>query len=158
MKTFMDFIEEGKSFTNWVKPSLDDLKLEYKVEYTIKPLRSLTNDAFPTFNDFKKAVDAAKVVTVDRSFNSKIAYRSNTRNQESLLSLIRGYASYPEFRNEKTIQAIYDGFDENKPMKMPLVLEMPDGSYRVMGGNTRMDIAFHKGVNPKVLLVKVPRV
>jgi hypothetical protein len=26
-----------------------------------------------------------------------------------------------------------------------------------MGGNTRMDIAQHSGINPKVLLIKVPK-
>ena len=46
-----------------------------------------------------------------------------------------------------------DGFDQNKPMKMPIVLQFTDGVYRVMGGNTRMDMAFIKGINPKVLII-----
>lgn len=150
--------EKASKFSNWVKPSDKDVELEYKIEYEIKPLKGLTNNAFPTVNDFKKAVRQAKVVTVTPAMDRKIDYRSHTSSKQSLLNLIRGYASYPEFRNEKTIDAIYQGFEDNKPMKMPFVLEMPDGTLRVMGGNTRMDVAFHSGVNPKVLLIKVPKV
>lgn len=87
----------------------------------------------------------------------KIEYRSKTKTKSAILSLIRGYASYPQFRNEKTIEAIYDGFKTNKPMKMPLVLRFPDGRMRIMGGNTRMDIAIQSGVTPRVLLIDVPK-
>jgi len=157
MKTFKQHITEGRSdFNNWVKPDRKDIEHEYKIEYEIKPLKQLTGDAFPQFSDFQKAVSQARVVEVNPAMNRKIGYRSNTRNKQALLSLIKGYASYPKFRNEKTIDAIYQGFEDNKPMKMPFVLEFPDGSMRIMGGNTRMDVAFHMGINPKVLMIKVP--
>ena len=161
MRTYKQFIgglKENKiRFTNWVKPSTKDIELEYKVEYEIKPLKQVTNDAFPTVNDFKKAVKKAKVVDITPAMDRKIAYRSRTKSKSQIISLIKGYASYPEFRNEKTIDAIYDGFKENKPMKMPLILKFPDGSLRIMSGNTRTDIAQHLGVTPKALLIEVPK-
>lgn len=155
-KEELDSLNENVSFSNWVKPSLDDLKLEYKIEYQIKPLKYLTNDAFPSFQDFLEAVSKAPIISINKSLDSKISYRSHTRTQDELLSLIRSYNSYPEFRNESTIQALYDGFKNNKPMKMPIVLMMPNRKMRIMGGNTRMDVAFQLGINPKVLLVEVP--
>jgi hypothetical protein len=39
-------------------------------------------------------------------------------------------------------------------MDLPIVIEFSNGSKRIFSGNTRMDIAFQLGINPKVLLVK----
>jgi hypothetical protein len=144
------------NFTNWVKPSKEDLTLEYKIEYEIKPLKAMTGDAFPTLQSFLSAASKAKILNVTPEIDRKIGYRSRTSSKEQLLSLIRGYASYPQFRNEKTIEAIYDGFRENKPMKMPIVLQLDSKTMRVMGGNTRMDVAQHLGITPQVLLIQVP--
>lgn len=154
MKSFKSYLNEEK-FTNWVKPSSKDIKHEYDIEYVMKGLSHMTDDAWPRFEDFKKAVNSAKVLKVTPSIDRKIAYRSHTRSKEQLLNLIKGYASYPQYRNEKTIQAIYDGFENNSPMKMPLVLKFQNGDMRVLGGNTRMDVARHMGIDPKVLLVEV---
>jgi len=160
MKTYKQLVEylvENKvRFTNWVKPSTKDVELEYKVEYEIKPLKQETNDAFPTVNDFKKAVKKAKVIDITPSMDRKIEYRSRTKSKSQIINLIKGYASYPEFRNEKTIDAIYNGFEENKPMKMPFILKFPNGRLRIMSGNTRTDIAQHLGITPKALLIEVP--
>lgn len=162
MKSFKTYIAEAVTakekvnFTNWVRPSDKDIELEYKIEYETKSLKSLTNNAFPTVEDFKKAVKAAKVITVTPELDKKIAYRSGTRTKQELLSLIRSYASYPQYRNEKTLDAIYDGFRDGKPMKMPLIVKFPNGSLRIMSGNTRMDIAMQLGVTPKALLIEIP--
>jgi hypothetical protein len=149
--------EEVKAYNSWVRPNDKDLELEYKIEYEIKPLKAMTNNAFPTVESFKKAAKAAKVIKLTPNVDSKIAYRSRTRTKEQILNLIRGYASYPQFRNEKTIDNIYKAFEENKPMTMPIVLKMPDGSMRIMGGNTRADIAAQLGITPQAILVEVPR-
>lgn len=143
-------------FNNWVRPDRKALEHEYKIEYEIKALKSITNNAWPTVKDFLKSADEAKEVVITPSMDRKIAYRSATSSKEGLLSLIKSYRSYPEFRNEKTLDAIYDGFRSSKAMTMPIVLKFPNGSMRVMGGNTRMDAAFHLGINPKVLMIEVP--
>jgi len=160
MKTYKQLIEEVKKirFTNWVVPSDKDIALEYKIEYEIKPLKQLTNNAFPTVDDFIKAVKKAKVIDITPSVDRKIQYRSKTRSKEQIISLIKNYASYPEFRNEKTIDAIYKAFEDNKPMKMPFILKFPNGEMRIMSGNTRTDIAQHMGVTPKALLIEIPKV
>jgi hypothetical protein len=88
--------------------------------------------------------------------DSRISYRSGTQSYEELLNLIKGYRSYPEFRNEKTLKGLYDAFDRRGEMTMPIVLKFKNGNMRVMGGNTRMDVAFQKGYLPKVLLITVP--
>lgn len=144
------------NFTNWTRPSLKQLEQEYKVEYEIKALKSITDNAWPTLQDFLDSADAGQVITVTPQIDAKISYRSGTGTKDELLSLIRSYRSYPEFRNEKTIDAIYEGFQKNKAMTMPIVLKFKNGSMRVMGGNTRMDVAFQLGINPKVLLITVP--
>ncbi len=71
-----------------------------------------------------------------------------------LLDLIKSYRSYPKFRNEQTLKSIYNGFKTNQPMDLPIVIEDENGYRRVFSGNTRMDIAFHLGINPEVLIIK----
>jgi hypothetical protein len=151
-----DLNEEKIKFTNWVLPSDKDLALEYKIEYQIKPLKNLTNDAFPTVQDFIKAVKKAKTINLTPAVDRKIEYRSRTKSKEAIISLIKGYASYPEFRNEKTVEAIYQGYRDNKPMKMPFILKFSNGNLRIMSGNTRTDIAQHLGITPKGVLIEVP--
>lgn len=137
------------NFDNWRYPSLKELKLEYMVEYKLKG-----NNFFESEDDFLEAVSKGRIETITKEEDREISYRSHTDAKDSLLSLIRGYRSYPEFRNEDTVEAIYDGFKENKPMTTPIVIEFKNGRRRVFCGNTRMDIAFQLGINPKVLVVQ----
>lgn len=155
MKTYREILNEKINFNNWIIPSDKDIELEYKIEYDIKPLKRITNNAFPTVEDFKEAVKSGEVVNVTKSFDRKISYRSRTKSKEEIISLIKGYASYPEFRNEKTIEAIYEAFKDNKPMKMPFIIELPNGKMRIMSGNTRLDIAQQLGITPKAILIKI---
>lgn len=145
-------LSENVNFNNWKKPTLTEMKLEYKVEYELKGLNRY--DWFPTVDDFIKAIKNADTLEVNKEFDRKIRNRSRTKTKEELLSLIKNYASYPEFRNEKTLDNIYDGFKNNSPMTMPIVLKIND-DYRVFSGNTRMDIAFQLGINPIVIILSV---
>ncbi len=145
-----EMINDKNGFSNWKMPSTDKLKLEYKIEDVMKG-----NHFFDSEDNFLSAVQQAEIITVSSSEDANIGYRSGTGSKEELLSLIRGYRSYPEFRNEKTIEAIYDGFKNNSPMDYPIVVQFKSGKRRVFSGNTRMDIAFQLGIDPKVLLVKI---
>jgi len=162
MKTYKEFYEyvteEKVRFNNWIKPSDKDIALEYKIEYEIKPLKSLTNNAFPTSKDFINAVKKAKVVDITPALDKKIQYRSHTKSKQQIINLIKGYASYPEFRNEDTVEAIYQAFRDNKPMKMPFIIKFPNGDLRIMSGNTRTDIAQQLGITPKAVLIEIPEV
>jgi hypothetical protein len=129
-------------------PSLSSLKQEFKIEQEMTG-----NEFWEDEEDFLNAVENGKIVTINSSEDQDIDYRSGTTSYEELLDLIQGYRSYPEFRNEKTLKAIYDGFKENKAMDYPIVIE-DESNRRVFSGNTRMDIAFQLGINPKVLLIK----
>jgi hypothetical protein len=157
MKGLKQFILEKMYFDNWVKPDAKALEHEYKYEYEIKPLKTMTNNAFPTLKSFLDAARNGTVMVVTPAIDRKIAYRSHTTSKEQLISLIKGYASYPQYRNEKTIEGIYNGFRNNERMTMAVVLRLPNGSLRIMGGNTRMDIATHLGLAPKVLVIDVPQ-
>jgi hypothetical protein len=137
------------SFSNWVMPSLSQLKQEFKVEQEMKG-----NEFWENEEDFLNSIKNGKIITITPSENQNIDYRRGTESYDELLDLIKSYRSYPEFRNEKTLKAIYDGFKNNQPMDLPIVIEFEDGAKRVFSGNTRMDVAFQLGINPKVLLVK----
>lgn len=145
-----EMIKDELQFSNWRIPSLNQLRLEYKIEDVIKG-----NHFFNSEDDFLRAIQDAEIITISQKKDAGISYRSGTTNKEDLLDLIRSYRSYPEFRNEKTIEAIYDGFKNNSPMDYPIILQFKSGKRRVFSGNTRMDIAFQLGIDPKVLLVKI---
>jgi hypothetical protein len=144
-------------YNNWKIPSHDEIALEYKLEYVNKGLDGMCDGAFNTFEKFLKAVMSAKVTEVTPAMDKKIDYRSRTKTKDQLINLLKGYRSWPEFRNEKTVDRLYSGFDKNEAMPMPMVLQFENGDMRVLGGNTRMDVAFQKGINPKVLMIKVKK-
>jgi hypothetical protein len=148
-KTLIGILKEQMEFDNWKLPSLEQLMLEYKVEHTLKG-----NDFWNSEEDFLDAVENGEIISISKEEDRNISYRSRTRSKEDLLSLIRSYRSYPQFRNEKTIEKIYEGFMENKPMDLPIVIEFANGRRRIFSGNTRLDIAFQLGITPKVLLVQ----
>lgn len=143
-------LEQADQFNNWKMPDENQLKLEFKVEQVLK-----RRNWFKDYEDFLQKVESGQIISVNRQLDNKIGYRSQTQDQEELLDLISSYASYPEFRNEDTLQALYDGYSSNKPVDLPIVLKFPDGGMRIFSGNTRMDVAFHLGIEPKVLLVEL---
>jgi hypothetical protein len=139
MKIVPKLYESNIQFNNWVYPDENDLKLEYRIEYI-----GHHADPYHTFNtseEFVKAVLNSKSYKITENTDQRIGNRSRTIDQEDLLSLIKGYRSYPEFRNEKTLQAIYDGFRNNSPMKMPIIMKFPNSHFRILSGNTRADAA-----------------
>lgn len=145
-----DILSEADiQYTSWVKPSLASLKKEFDIEQVKKG-----NEFWKDEEEFLQAADKAEVVTISPSADSQIQYRSSTKSFKELLSLIKSYKSYPKYRNEDTLKALYDRFKTNKSMDMPIVIQFANGSKRVFAGNTRMDIAFQLGIKPKVLLIK----
>jgi len=149
MIKLFDLLKESVQYSSWVKPSVDSLKKEFKIEHELKG-----HNFFDSEEEFLEAARKAQVVTITPSEDARIAYRSGTESKEELLSLIKGYRSYPKYRNEKTLENMYNRFEQNETMDMPIVIEFSNGQRRVFGGNTRMDIAFQLGINPKVLVVK----
>ena len=148
MIKLVNLLKEIIGFSNWKMPSLSQLKQEFKIEQEMKNNKFWKNE-----EDFLTAVKNGKIVTITPNEDQNIDYRSGTTSYEELLNLIQGYRSYPEFRNEKTLKDIYSGFENNQTMDYPIVIE-DESNRRVFSGNTRMDIAFQLGINPKVLLIK----
>lgn len=149
MIKLIDILNEIIQFSNWKIPSLSNLKQEFKIEQEMK-----NNKYWKDEEDFLNAIKNGKIITITPSEDQSIDYRSRTESYEELLDLIQSYKSYPQFRNEETIKAIYNSFKNNQSMDYPIVIEDEDGSRRIFSGNTRMDVAFQLGVNPKVLLIK----
>jgi len=137
----------------WVRPNQNELKREYHVEYELKSLSS--TGIFKDLDDFLEKVKNAKIVEVTPELDNKIRYRVQTQDKDSLLSLIKSYKSYPEFRNEKTLDDLYSRIQNDKTVFMPIVLKYPNGDMRVFSGNTRMNISFQLNINPKVLMIEI---
>jgi hypothetical protein len=136
---------------NWTTPSIPTLKREFNVEQVLK-----NQNFFPNENSFLNAVKNATVQEITPEIDATIGYRSGTTTKEQLLELSKTYASYPQYRNEGTIDAIFDGLKSGTEMEMPMVLQFPNGKKRVFSGNTRMDASRQLGINPNVLMLNVP--
>jgi hypothetical protein len=135
----------------WAKPSEADLKHEYFVEIELKG-----NNFFESEEAFLQAASEGNVLELDGYTDAAIRYRSHTRSKAQLLRLIKSYRSYPEFRNEDTIDNLYERIGRDMPMTMPIVLMFKEsGEMRVLGGNTRLDVAFQLNKTPKVLVVQI---
>ncbi len=140
----------------WIPPRSEDLKKEYDIEYKLH-IEPEYGDVFPTFKTLVDAAKKGKIVKVSSTMDGRITNRSGTRNMKELLSLIKTYRSYPKFRNEKTLEDLDKKIQsKTAEMSVPIVLQFPNGELRIMGGNTRMDIAFWYASSVPVLLVKVP--
>jgi hypothetical protein len=133
-------------YDSWVVPDLETLKREYHVEHELKG-----NDYFSSLEEFLKAIKNAKVETIK---GGDIDHTTRTSSYEDLLSLIKQYKSYPQWRNEKTLKALYDKFEANEPLDYPIVLEFPNGSRRIFSGNTRLNVAEQLNIPVEVLIIK----
>jgi hypothetical protein len=149
MIKLFEILKEMTGFSNWRMPSLSKLKQEFKIEQEMKG-----NEFWKDEEEFMNAIKYGKIITITPSEDQDIDYRSRTESYDELLDLIKSYRSYPEFRNEETLKAIYNGFKNNQPMDYPIVIKDEAGFRRVFSGNTRMDVAFQLGIIPKVLLIK----
>ena len=93
---------------------------------------------------------------------------------KELLNLIKTYRSYPQYRNEDTLNAMKEAMLSGKPMDMPIIVrptaessdyhaekEMKEIALgyrdRILAGNTRMDMAFMHGIEPKALIIFLPK-
>lgn len=147
----MNLREAKIKYDAWQIPNRKSLKHEYDIEYG-HHIKYDYGEIWPTFNDFLKSVKNAKQKTI--SSTSGIDGMTRHRDFEGLMSMIKSYRSYPQYRNEKTVKALYDRYKDNKPMDMPLVLKTKSG-LRIMAGNTRSDIAFQLGIKPRVLVIDI---
>ena len=126
MIKLIDILKEIIEFSNWKIPSLSQLKQEFKIEQEMKG-----NEFWEDETDFLNAVKNSRIITITPSEDQDIDYRSGTESYEELLDLLKSYRSYPEFRNEKILKAIYDGFENNQAMDYPIIIEDKDGSRRI---------------------------
>tara|TARA_B100001287_G_scaffold123953_1_gene104421 strand:+ start:643 stop:1101 length:459 start_codon:yes stop_codon:yes gene_type:complete len=149
VKLFEELINEAK-YNAWTMPDRKMLAQEYRVEHEKKGRRD-----FATEEEFVHAVTNAEIVEVDMRMDRKIGYRSGTKDFDSLHNLISTYASYPKYRNEDTLKDLYKRFGNGKPIDYPIVFKDRNGRMTIFSGNTRMDIAFQMGFNPKVLMVNI---
>lgn len=151
MKTFYSLSQAlSEAAVKWVRPFLSKLTQEYNIEYKKHPLDT---NPFPTIKDFIKAVAVAKTMTVTAEIDKQILNRSRTKTMRQLLTLIKTYRSYPQYRNEKTLIELKKTITGGGVVDMPIVYRLENGDFRIMSGNTRMDIAFMHGINPTVIIL-----
>lgn len=134
----------------WIKPSLENLSQEYQVEVVLKGYHFVDS-----LESFLAAADKAAVVKVSKDLDSTIEYRSHTKSQDALLRLIKGYRSYPQYRNETTLQTLYDRIGAGLDMTMPIVLKHADGTMRILSGNTRADVAMQLIGSYEALVISI---
>lgn len=141
------------NYSNWMIPNTDSLRQEYEIEYKKHVIHQF-GKLWNSFHEFQIAIKNAQIKQINKNFDLNIDNRTHTNSFLSLLGMIKSYKSYPKYRNEKTLKNLYNRFKQNKPMDMPIVLN-DNENYWIMSGNTRMDIAFQLGINPKILIINI---
>ena len=134
-------------YSNWAKLTPEQIKQEYEWEY-VSHIKSRW-PLFKDFEDFKQAIEHAKVITLTKEQDWKVANRSHTTSLDELEEMTSHY------RFPRDVQRIVDGFEHNAKIPMPILLKMGSGRLYIMSGNTRTDAAFILGITPKVLVVDV---
>ena len=115
---------ESIVYNSWVRPNLDALKQEYRIEHDMKG-----HNWFNDEQEFLDAVNKAKVVTITPATDRLIDYRSRTNSYDELVNLLSSYRSWGKYRNEDKLQQLYDRISNNLELDMPIVLKFPDGKY-----------------------------
>lgn len=105
---------------------------------------------FPTFEDFVSSLKSAKVITLTPEHDRRIMNRSHTGSIDSLKSLVSGYYM------PRDVDRIVQGYESNAAIPYPIILKGTNGEW-IQAGNTRCDVAFIMGIEPKVLLVDVSK-
>jgi hypothetical protein len=141
-------LSESK-YNSWVMPDKQMLAREFRVEHEKKGRQDFANE-----QDFIQAVQNAEIRKINKSTDRRIGNRSHTKSFDELHDLIKMYRSYPKYRNEESLRDMYKRFGNNQPMDMPIIFD-DNGDLEIFSGNTRMDIAFQMGIEPKALIVKV---
>lgn len=142
----------------WIAPTMQDLKKEYEIEYQLH-IKPEYGDVFPSFKDFVEGARRGAIIEIDRKQDESIEGRSHTENMEDLFSLIKTYRSYPKYRNRRTLEDLEAKIKGKGEMSMPIVLmfNKPWRKHlRILGGNTRLDIAFWYEERVPVFVIPVP--
>jgi hypothetical protein len=143
-------------YNKWVFPSTQSISNEFDREVVNKNLW-LHIDNIPTSKqEFVQLVKKSPVVTVDKNIDFRIEYRSRTKTKDELLNLLKTYKSWGTFRTPETLDALYNKFNNNSELDMPILIGyIRNGNkvVRVLSGNTRMDIAFQLNNEVKAIFV-----
>lgn len=109
----------------------------YRGEYDREMQRYFPNAL--SFEQFCEKMNARVFIAVDRIYPGM----TNFKSINSVIELIKGYRSYPEFRNEDTVRALYKRIDSaGTGMKtdMPIFVKKY-GRISIIAGNTRSNLA-----------------
>jgi 8-oxo-dGTP pyrophosphatase MutT (NUDIX family) len=149
-------VESKLTPPKWRKPDEKELRLEYQLEYVNKGLSKMTGNRWPTVEDFLNDANSADLTEISPSEDDRMSYRSHTESRSQLVSLLKSYRSWPEFRNMNTVARLYDGLSDGSTLPAPIVLNF-GGKLRILGGNTRADAfrQLYPGKSHQALILKV---
>jgi hypothetical protein len=133
----------------WVLPTREDLAREFAVEHQRKGLGFFNSE-----DEFMNAINLGTVKDVTTDLDKTIGNRSFTTDRTALRNLISGYGSWPQYRNDATLQRLYSGLNQGAQIPMPIVIQYNNGlNNRILSGNTRMDASRHLGLTPQALFI-----
>lgn len=142
-----------QSYKNWVWPSKLDLEKEYNIEWVKKRLSSSIGISFIDASDF---VEKIKKHSMEKEFSegewNQVTGTTSYHDKNSLRNLLMTYRSWPKYRNDSTLNDIFDGFANNEKMDMPIILHLGNFKYQIMSGNTRGNVALILGFKPKCIV------
>lgn len=135
------------NYSNWREPTNDELWIEYRFEW-MKNWSDVYGDPFDGFYNFVSFVNESPVIKLTEESDKNILNRSNIETLEKLWGMVQSY-QYP-----RPVFDLAHAIKNNEPLPYPLIMILND--YRVvLGGNTRLDIAFMFGIEPHVKLLDV---
>tara|TARA_R100000908_G_C3756592_1_gene151379 strand:+ start:3361 stop:9717 length:6357 start_codon:yes stop_codon:yes gene_type:complete len=140
-------IKTNKTKTNWTKPTKDYLKKEYDIEIRKKGLTDLISE-----EEFITQGLNAPVQSINNT--SSIRNRTFNKTREEIINQSQNYKSWPEFRNEGTIDDIYTGFKKGNPMKPIILMDQGTDGTRIISGNTRLNVAEQLNKSPFAITLK----
>ena len=169
---FLEAVEEGIERSRAITPSESNI-MRNRSRHTTK------SDIIDEISQYKSYMSPRAVEKLKKEYDSyckpdgekfhrNADYRHRNFYRERLIQKCLPWDGKPNhnfyYRNEDTVNDIFDGFRNNSPMKMPIALECIDdydrGKLEMFSGNTRMNIAEilnkKEGIDITVKMILIP--
>lgn len=141
-----------KEYANWQKVDLKKeggelirtLKLTYGEDFTIDKNREL-------FSRIVDAYDSAELKALDDSIWSEL---ENTDSHDIRIGDFEKIENLIGDRRDWS--SMKDSFDNQKDVEAAIIAHLPNDTYHLVSGNTRLCVAKALGIKPKVIILEFP--
>lgn len=143
---------QEKTFTNWTKGPIENEGGEFRrVLETFYDRDKLEEQKDRFYSFIKESYASSELVELEDAIWSKLentdAHDIGSGDFQKIEELVD---------DRRDWQLIKNNFTDNKEVEVPIIAYLPNGTYHLVSGNTRLCVARALNIKPKVILIEFP--